>query len=235
MTSTTVRNRKGTIVTTSWDDGNRCDLKLKKLLDKYQLKGTFYPAPSSKQFLSNEELRLIDNHHEIGAHTLNHPVLPEIPPQVAWDEIRESKFYLEDLLGHPVSMFCYPYGKYNTEIKDLVKKAGFVAARTTLPGIIDRESDPFEWPVTLHASNGSPRVTFNLWKDNRLPLKALADWEIRAKLLFDKVLREGGIFHLWGHSWELEQNNEWEKLDRVLQYLAHRKDVLYITNGRIFF
>ena len=37
------------IVTTSWDDGHKCDLTLKKLLDKYGVKGTFY---ATKEYLS---------------------------------------------------------------------------------------------------------------------------------------------------------------------------------------
>jgi hypothetical protein len=131
-------------------------------------------------------------------------------------------------------MFCYPRGRYNEEIKNIVKKSGFIAARTLLSGNFNDAVDPFEWPVTLHASNGSPRVTFNLWKKNHLSIKSLFDWEIRAKMLFDMALETGGVYHIWGHSWEFEQNNEWEKIDRVFNYIANRKNVLYRTNSQIF-
>jgi hypothetical protein len=106
-------------------------------------------------------------------------------------------------------MFCYPKGRYNEEIKHIVKKSGFIAARTLFIGDVNEAADPFEWPVTLYASNGSPRQTFNLWKKNHLSMKSLFDWEIRAKMLFDMALEMGGIYHIWGHSWEFEQNNEW--------------------------
>jgi peptidoglycan-N-acetylglucosamine deacetylase len=226
--------QKKTIVTTSWDDGHKLDLKLKDFLDKYHIQGTFYPTPYYLFPLTEDELRIIDKDHEIGAHTLNHPVLTEIPKDTAFEEIVGSKKYLEEILGHPVKMFCYPFGKYNNEVKDQVKKAGYIAARTCLHGDFNQKEDPYEWHITLHASNGSPRVTYNTCRKNHLPLRALFDWEIRAKLLFDQVVHNGGVFHLWGHSWEIEQKNEWEKLDRVFSYIGNRKDVRYVTNSTVF-
>jgi peptidoglycan-N-acetylglucosamine deacetylase len=226
--------KKEIIVTTSWDDGHKCDLILKKLLDEYNIKGTFYPTPNYLIPMTNDELLIIDQHHEIGAHTLNHPILTEIQKKFAWEEIMGSKKNLEDILGHPINMFCYPFGKYDNEIKDLIKKAGFIAARTCQPGDFSKGKDPFEWHITLHASNGSPRLTFNLWKKNHLLIQSLFDWEIRAKMLFDKALQVGGIYHIWGHSWEFEQKNEWDKLERVFKYIANRKNVLYKTNSQIF-
>ena len=55
-------------VTTSWDDGHKCDLVLKQLLDKYHLKGTFYATQS---YLVPLDLRIlidIDQTHEISAY-----------------------------------------------------------------------------------------------------------------------------------------------------------------------
>ena len=51
--------------------------------------------------------------------------------------------------------------------------------------------------------------------------------------LFDRVLNMGGVFHLWGHSWEISQHNQWAALERVLAYVAHRPGVRYLTNGAI--
>ena len=38
------------IVTTSWDDGHKLDLKLAKLLKKYGVPATFYIAPNNRQW-----------------------------------------------------------------------------------------------------------------------------------------------------------------------------------------
>ena len=66
--------------------------------------------------------------HEIGAHTMNHPHLAEIPPAQARTEIFDSKARLEDEFGVPVRHFCYPYGNYDTRVRDLVAEAGYETA-----------------------------------------------------------------------------------------------------------
>ena len=47
------------------------------------------------------------------------------------------------------------------------------------------------------------------------------------KILLNVVRRRGGVFHLWGHSWELEQTAQWQRLDAVLRLLGElRRDAL---------
>lgn len=226
---------KDLVVTTSWDDGQKIDLKLAELLTKYGIKGTFYitkylhePFPLEKQ-----DAIEIDREHEIGAHTLNHVELTNIPISEAKREIEGSKAYLEELVGHDIKMFCYPWGRYNGDIKRIVKDAGFIGARTCNHGDFGMPSDPYEWQITLHASNGSPRTTFRIWRKNHISIRSLIDWEIRAKLLFDLALEKGGIYHLWGHGSEFEAKNERDKLEKVLGYISNRDRVMYLTNGEV--
>lgn len=226
---------KDLVVTTSWDDGQKIDLKLAELLTKYGVKGTFYitksyydPLPLEKQ-----DVLGIDQKHEIGAHTLNHVDLINIPISEAKREIEGSKAYIEELVDHDIKMFCYPWGRYNDNIKKIVKDAGFIGARTCNHGDFGMPSDPYEWQITLHASNGSPRTTFRIWRKNRISIRAPIDWEIRAKLLFDLALEKGGIFHLWGHGSEFEAKNEWDKLEKVLRYISNKEGVKYATNGEV--
>jgi peptidoglycan/xylan/chitin deacetylase (PgdA/CDA1 family) len=222
------------IVTTSWDDGHILDLKLARLLEKYNIKGTFYISPFYlKHKLTKDEIREISEYHEIGAHTLTHRTLTSLPINEAEKEIRGSKIYLERILGHEVNMFCYPKGKYNQKIKEMVKKSGFLGARTCNGGSFEFPKDPYEWGVTLHTSNGSPIMTLKLCIKTRISVKAFMDWELRAKLLFDQFINKSGVYHLWGHSWEIERNNEWQKLERVLQYISNKSYVKYMTNGEI--
>jgi len=222
----------GLIVTTSWDDGMLTDLKLAELLDKYGVKGTFYiPKCYLDNPLSREDMIALDQKFEIGAHTLTHVVLTAVSLEEARKEIEGSKAYLEDLLGHGISMFCYPKGRYNENVKRLVRTAGFIAARTCIPGSFSPPQDPYEWQITLHVSNGSPRMTLKIWRESGISIKSLLDWEVRARLLFDRALEKGGIYHIWGHSWEIERKHEWPKLERVLNYLSNREGVRYMTNG----
>jgi peptidoglycan/xylan/chitin deacetylase (PgdA/CDA1 family) len=221
-------------VTTSWDDGYEDDVRLARLLTNYNLKGTFYVTKDYLKPLSPEKIIEISNNHEIGAHSLTHPILTRITLKEAEKEITGSKKYLEDILNTSVNMFCYPSGMYNEGIKQLVKKSGFIAARTCKTGNFEFPPDRHEWQISLHLSNGSPLMTSRMMVKNRLPLKTFFDWELRAKFLFDVALNSGGIFHIWGHSWEFKEKKEWEKLERVICYIANRKNVLYRTNSQIF-
>ena len=223
------------IVTTSWDDGSKLDLKLAGLLDKYGIKGTFYiPKNYLADPFEKDDLRALDKVHEIGAHTLKHVDLTKVSLLRAKEEIEGIKAYLEDMVGHSISMFCYPYGRYNEDIKKMVRDSGFIAARTTNPGGFALPPDPYEWQITLGASNGSPRLTFKIWRQSHIAISSLFDWELRAKLVFDLALRKGGVYHLWGHSWEFEEKSEWSKLEKVFSHISRREDVQYMTNAEIF-
>jgi hypothetical protein len=47
------------------------------------------------------------------------------------------------------------------------------------------------------------------------------------------VRKNGGIFHLFGHSWEIERFGLWDELDEVLAYIAAHDNVMYLTNGEL--
>jgi peptidoglycan/xylan/chitin deacetylase (PgdA/CDA1 family) len=79
--------------------------------------------------------------HEIGSHTCTHPSLTRISPSQAREEIFSSKRKLEDLFGRAVEHFCYPYGDWNENIRDLVAEAGYKTAFTTVSGI-NTPTDP---------------------------------------------------------------------------------------------
>jgi peptidoglycan/xylan/chitin deacetylase (PgdA/CDA1 family) len=221
-------------VTTSWDDGHKLDLRMAGLLTKYGLRGTFYITKYYLEPLERWDVVELSREHEIGAHTLNHVNLTNVSLLKARDEIAGSKGYLEYLLGHSPVMFCYPYGEYNKSVKQIVRRCGFSGARTCRHGGFGPPRDPHEWQITLHASNGSPLTTLRMWGKCHLSLSSLGDWETRAKLLFDMALERGGVYHLWGHSWEIDKNGEWDKLERVFGYISRVRDVRFMTNGEIF-
>lgn len=228
--------RKTKIITTSWDDGCKEDLKLSKLLCKYGLKGTFYISPfmcARKKNLTNDEIKKLDELHEVGAHTLSHIDLTSVSLNEAKKEIEGSKVYLEQLLKHSVDMFCYPWGHYNEKIKIFIRSIGFLGARTIDEGSVNFPSDHFEWRTSVYASNSSPSITLRTWLKLKMPIVFLLDWEVRAKLIFDYFLKRGEIYHLWGHSWEIEKRNYWDKIENVFAYISRRNDVQYETNGEI--
>jgi peptidoglycan/xylan/chitin deacetylase (PgdA/CDA1 family) len=101
---------------------------------------------------------------EIGTHTRTHPDLTRISIAEAEREIIESKAVIEDLLGAQVTTFAYPYGKFNTLVKQIVEK-NFIAACSTNLGKVRRRSDFFslERIDTYYLSN--PKI-FNSMSSN---------------------------------------------------------------------
>jgi len=84
---------------------------------------------------------------EIGAHTVDHPILRLLPLEEARRQIAWGRVQLEALAG-PVRLFAYPNGKpgidYGPEHVALVRELGFDAAVTTAHGA--GGSDLFQLP-----------------------------------------------------------------------------------------
>jgi peptidoglycan/xylan/chitin deacetylase (PgdA/CDA1 family) len=62
---------------------------------------------------------------EIGAHTMTHCSLPDLPPTVQLAEIAGSREQCRDLLGEYPSSFAYPFGGFDDGTPGLVGAAGF--------------------------------------------------------------------------------------------------------------
>ncbi len=92
--------------------------------------------------------------HQIGSHTLTHPVLTKCAE--AREEIFSSKKKLEDEFGVEVRHFCYPHGKWDERVRDLVSEAGYASACTVAPGVAKAGEKMFTLPRFLACSG--PRL-----------------------------------------------------------------------------
>ncbi len=101
---------------------------------------------------------------EIGAHTLHHPHLAELPAEAQREEIEGSKRLSEQQLGQPVRAFAYPYGSardYNKDSLRLVQEAGFSHACSNRYG--------------PHGAGDAPWDTRRIWIDATDSLESFAD------------------------------------------------------------
>ncbi|WP_022948499.1 polysaccharide deacetylase family protein [Methylohalobius crimeensis] len=98
-----------------------------------------------RALLSAAQLRLLaEEGMAIGSHTRTHARLTEIQPEQAETEISRSKNELEELLQTRVSHFAYPYGRFNRSVRDMVERAGYRSACSTLSGFNRSSEDPFQ-------------------------------------------------------------------------------------------
>jgi peptidoglycan/xylan/chitin deacetylase (PgdA/CDA1 family) len=213
-------------------------------LSSRQIPATFYvpiTGEAGKPVLTMLELRGLPRQgFEIGAHTLTHQILPELHDGELEREIRVSKHMLEQWLGCRVQMFCYPRGRYNNKVIKQVKASGFDGARTTRMLSHAARFSPFEMPTSLQAYP-HPHLGYLRHLGKRHDLTGIAHylgkysrcktWVEVGKRLFDDALLRGGVWHLYGHSWEIEELALWNQLQEMLDYVKGRPGVVYATNS----
>src|SRR4029077_17194873 len=120
--------------------------------------------------------------------------------------------------------------------------SGFNGARTTRMLAHALKVNRFEMPTTLQAYPHPPLSYLkNLGKrrdlagigrylKDYLPCRG---WVEMGKKLFREVLDQGGIWHLYGHSWELEELGLWADLEEMLDYVANQPGVIYASNSQV--
>lgn len=236
--------RRGAIVTTSWDDGHPHDVKVAELLAKYGLKGTFYiPVKNDEhEVMSDNEVLDITSEFEVGGHTLNHVVLTTLPYTDACKEIECGKKKMEDLIGKELIIFAYPKGHYNQQVKEFVKEAGFKGARTASWFHVGYPDDLYSIHPTIHVYPHPALVHIgHLIKELNLGVllkyllndRCVTDIKYLTAIWLDKIISEGGILHIWGHSWEIEELGLWGELEGILGYISQYKGLNHFTNGEI--
>ncbi len=237
---------------TSWDDGYTLDLAIANLLDKYNCTGTFYICPEeqhNRDMLKPEHIKDLASRHEVGAHTMTHPKLTNISAEDAKWEIEASKKWVEQVSEKECKKFCYPFGLYNDEVKELVRGAGFEEART-VENMKFSSSDPFATPTTLQITHFPWRKKWSKWwhpldhfgparvllSDIRklgISIKSCTSWLSLAKAVFTYAKKaDQPYFHLWGHSHEVEKYKMWNQLESFLEFVKNEK-VNNVTNKQL--
>lgn len=234
------------LFTTSWDDGHPHDFRVADLLEKYGMTGTFYVCRDGQvgAKLTDNQIRSLASRHEVGAHTLTHPSLRKISPALQREEIQGSKQWLESVTGQECRMFAYPYGHYDETAVAAVRDAGFRGARTTQDLIWN--TDQFHLSPTIQVHHFPFRPLLNRrciqpiqthWKHLRamhVPLIALRNWTAMTKAVFRYAVHtRQPWFHLWGHSWSLEQFGLWKQFEDMLKHIHAQPNMTYIKNSEL--
>jgi peptidoglycan/xylan/chitin deacetylase (PgdA/CDA1 family) len=72
---------------------------------------------------------------------MNHVALARVPRSQAKAEMSQSKQALEQMLGHPVVEFAYPYGSFNGYLAGQARAMGFESAASTMPGAVHEPAE----------------------------------------------------------------------------------------------
>src|SRR5262249_54902799 len=111
-----------------------------------QPEGKYHDFITPSPLLTRDEaLELIRAGWEIGGHTRRHPRLVKHRSDGELDdEVGGCRVAIRSLLGYDAKTFAYPFGQFNTVVKQCVARHGYEAACTTLSGFNTAKTDRFE-------------------------------------------------------------------------------------------
>lgn len=129
------------------------NLKLKhKILDYLLKKFEIYIKPKD-YYLNKKEIRYLSSLGMIiGSHSESHTLLSRLTFKKQFEEIKNSKIFLEKIINKNIDTFCYPYGgkiSYNRNTLKILKKLKFKLAYTVEYRDInfkDIKNKPYELP-----------------------------------------------------------------------------------------
>lgn len=136
------------------------------------------PVPAWSKLMTWAQAKdLAKDGHELGSHSLSHPLLPQLDAAAQEREIRDSKRVIEERLGVPVTSFCYPNGDHSSDIVAITRRAGYENAVTAEHGSNPRGVDPMRlkrfdmiWRKTLHANGKSSASQIAWWLSGLYPV-----------------------------------------------------------------
>ena len=210
------------VLTLSYDDGHTADLKLAEILNRYGLKCTFnlnscrYKDDNGKQQLESLLKVYAEGGHELAVHGEHHAFMEQQPVPLAVRELLNDRDFFEAKTGKIVRGMAYPYGTWDEELTDALKAAGIVYSRTT------KSTHGFSLPKNW------------LLLDPTCHHKNEKLFEFLDKFLDDKTDYRQSMFYLWGHSFEFDNDDNWDVMEEFAKRASGHDDIWYATNMEIY-
>ncbi len=209
-------------VTMSFDDGQKQDIKLVELFNKYGIKGTFHlnsglfgstSKVSGRTRLTEDGVKGLYTGHEISCHGTLHTTMTQMPTQEITSDTLADRRKLEEICGYAVRGMSYPNGEYDERVINCLRACGIEYCRTINSNERTFLPDDFlAWHPTCHYSKALP----------------LAE-------SFANNPRKGRLLYIWGHSYELDETEfGWDYIEEICKCLyGNRDDIWFATNIEI--
>jgi peptidoglycan-N-acetylglucosamine deacetylase len=212
----------------SFDDGNVADKHLVKLMNDYGVVGTFHLNSNklgTKDYLTKEEIKTIYKGHEVSGHTANHPNLTALSKIDVLYEVLEDRKELERIMGYPVRGMAYPFGNTNELVIDAITGLGIEYARTVGDSYnFSIPADFLIWQPTIHLFGKTNYIPNDTANDRR-------ELTHFYQLINDFInTKELALLDVWGHSWEMENNqSKWDETEKCFKLLGNNPAIYYAT------
>lgn len=205
------------VLTMSYDDGNKADVRLVSIFNKYRIRGSFnlnYGLMEQDDKVDIQQVKDLYEGHEVSTHTYTHPTIARCPGVMIAQEIMEDRKGWEQLLGYPVRGHAYPNGSYSKEVIDIFRSLGIAYGRVV------EETQKFELPTNSMIWQPTCHHCHNLMT----LAKKFVDFQQSQYLK---------CMYVWGHSYEFDRDNNWELIEEFCEYMGGREDIWYATNIEI--
>lgn len=220
-------------VTFSYDDGVTQDRRLVEIFNYYGMKCTFNlntGIQSGKSCFDIEDIHIqrmeqegladLYQGHEIAVHGLTHASPTGITESADVHRALEEEYLqdarnIEKLYGkYPVGM-AYAYGDCPAAVVEYLSAIGIKYGRTV------ESTHDFRMPE-------NPMLLQATCHHNDEKLFDLAERFLAAEGREENPL----LFYIWGHSYEFDVNDNWDRIEKLCRMLSGKKDIFYGTNAQ---
>lgn len=213
-------------LTFSYDDGIEQDRKLVEIFNKYGMKATFnlntgIQTPESNfeiegvyiNRMKQEGLEELYRGHEIATHGLTHAAPTGMTKEQLDKEFLTDMSNIERIYGtYPLGM-AYAYGCVDDEVVKYLKSIGIKYGRTVEAShSFEIPKEPLKLKATCHHDDDM--------------LFELAEKFLKA----EQEENEQMLFYVWGHSYEFDVNNNWDRIEEFCKMMSGKADIFYGTN-----
>ena len=224
-------------VTFSYDDGCPQDVRWADMLTSYGLKATFnltgdkiWKEPRlSKQTVEDH---MLAHGHEVATHGLCHLAPGMVRPIEGVRDSLDCRLYLEQRFGRIIRGMAYPDSGVNYyengaeygSIRQYLKELDIAYARRAhfeVHGEFELPQDFYRWNPTAH--HNCPQLDELMARFVACDPNAEKNWKARAPKLF----------YVWGHAYEFDNNNNWDRAESMCRTLSGHDNVWYATNIEI--
>jgi len=226
-----LKDGKSKVLTLSYDDGVVQDIRLIDIMNKHGIKGTFNinsalyrpeDVVREKYYgrlkLSEAKELFKNSPHEVAVHAYTHPFLEKMKTDEVLVEILEDRKAIERDYGVIARGMAYPFGTYSDAVVDALQKCGICYSRTV------KSTENFGFPenwLTLHPT----------CHHNCKNLMTLAKKFVEENSRYPS---DNWMFYLWGHSYEFDNNDNWNVIEEFCEYIGGKDDIWYATNIEIY-
>ena len=228
-------NGKMKALTFSYDDAVTQDIRLIEIFNKYNLKGTFnlnsgllgqnmnivrQDVEITHNKIKAEDIKYVYDGHEVAAHTVSHPCVTRLNDWGVIKEVEDDRVRLSELVGYEVVGMAYPGAGgalYDHRVSKIIREnTGIKYARIVeLSYNFELQENLFEFSPTIHHHCNWDKL-----------------FELGQQFIEMKT-EKPQIFYIWGHSYEFDIFNDYDKMEEFCKMISGKDDIFYGTNREI--